>query len=238
MEVALNQGNLESQARNENIQEFLSVTKNFDENGETVDDESGVETLSRLNDLAFDCRYRWWAQETSEVDLMTLHAAKGLEFPVAWLEMEENVFPLSRKAEDPDELEEETSSGLCRYYTGREGFLDQCQLTFALDGLATTENKRVSSMKLARFIVLPWLARPRPTLAGVYSNGGGTTLKRDEPVASSFKSADKQPWAPSRPASPLAMKWTVLVTKRASLGLIAEGCYHVSGEKELCLKFW
>ena len=48
MTALTNQGNLESQARIENIQEFLSVTKNFDENGDSVEDESGVDTLSRF----------------------------------------------------------------------------------------------------------------------------------------------------------------------------------------------
>ena len=48
-------------------------------------------------------------QESSEVTLMTLHAAKGLEFPVVFIiGMEENVFPLSRAAEDEDEQEEES----------------------------------------------------------------------------------------------------------------------------------
>lgn len=103
------QGTLESQARIENIEEFLSVTKNFDENPDNLVDESGLDKLSRfLNDLALIADTDDNAQENSEVTLMTLHAAKGLEFPVVFIiGMEENVFPLSRAAEDEDELEEE-----------------------------------------------------------------------------------------------------------------------------------
>lgn len=103
------QGTLESQARIENIEEFLSVTKNFDENPDNLVDESGLDKLSRfLNDLALIADTDDNAQENSEVILMTLHAAKGLEFPVVFIiGMEENVFPLSRAAEDEDELEEE-----------------------------------------------------------------------------------------------------------------------------------
>lgn len=103
------QATLESQARIENIEEFLSVTKNFDESPDNPSDESGLDKLSRfLNDLALIADTDDGDQENSEVTLMTLHAAKGLEFPVVFLVgMEENVFPLSRASEDEDELEEE-----------------------------------------------------------------------------------------------------------------------------------
>ena len=103
------QATLESQARIENIEEFLSVTKSFDENPDNPADETGLDKLSRfLNDLALIADTDDGEQESSEVTLMTLHAAKGLEFPVVFLiGMEENVFPLSRASEDEDELEEE-----------------------------------------------------------------------------------------------------------------------------------
>ena len=103
------QATLESQARIENIEEFLSVTKNFDENPENDTEETGLDRLSRfLNDLALIADTDDGDQESSEVTLMTLHAAKGLEFPVVFIiGMEENVFPLSLAAEDEDELEEE-----------------------------------------------------------------------------------------------------------------------------------
>ena len=103
------QATLESQARIENIEEFLSVTKNFDESPDNPSDESGLDKLSRfLNDLALIADTDDGDAESSEVTLMTLHAAKGLEFPVVFLVgMEENVFPLSRASEDEDELEEE-----------------------------------------------------------------------------------------------------------------------------------
>ena len=104
------QQTLESQARIENIEEFMSVTKNFDEtNTDGTEDESGIDRLGRfLNDLALIADTDDGDMEAAEVTLMTLHAAKGLEFPVVFLiGMEEGVFPLSRASEEPDELEEE-----------------------------------------------------------------------------------------------------------------------------------
>ena len=104
------QQTLESQVRIENIEEFMSVTKNFDEtNTDGTEDETGIDRLGRfLNDLALIADTDDGDMEAAEVTLMTLHAAKGLEFPVVFLiGMEEGVFPLSRASEEPDELEEE-----------------------------------------------------------------------------------------------------------------------------------
>ena len=104
------QQTLESQARIENIEEFMSVTKNFDEtNTDGTEEETGLDRLGRfLNDLALIADTDDGDIEAAEVTLMTLHAAKGLEFPVVFLiGMEEGVFPLSRASEEPDELEEE-----------------------------------------------------------------------------------------------------------------------------------
>ncbi|MGO2544173.1 MAG: UvrD-helicase domain-containing protein, partial [Streptococcus thermophilus] len=88
------QQTLESQSRIENIEEFMSVTKNFDEtNTDGTEDETGIDRLGRfLNDLALIADTDDGEAEAAEVTLMTLHAAKGLEFPVVFLiGMEEGV---------------------------------------------------------------------------------------------------------------------------------------------------
>ncbi|CAM4082848.1 ATP-dependent DNA helicase PcrA [Streptococcus penaeicida] len=103
------QNTLESQARIENIEEFLSVTKNFDDSAKAETDENGLDKLGRfLNDLALIADTDDSDTEVAEVTLMTLHAAKGLEFPIVFLiGMEEGVFPLSRALDEQSELEEE-----------------------------------------------------------------------------------------------------------------------------------
>ena len=66
---------------------------------------------------------------TDQVTLMTLHSAKGLEFPVVFVAgMEENVFPLARSAYDPAALEEERR--LC--YVGITRAKDRLYLVHAL----------------------------------------------------------------------------------------------------------
>ncbi|MFT9097426.1 DNA helicase PcrA [Liquorilactobacillus sp.] len=98
---------LENQSRLENLEEFLSVTKQFDDSWEP-EDENSDPFVDFLADLALVSDQDSLVEEADEVTLMTLHAAKGLEFPIVFLMgMEEGIFPLSRAMMDENELEEE-----------------------------------------------------------------------------------------------------------------------------------
>ncbi|RWR05792.1 DNA helicase PcrA [Siminovitchia fortis] len=96
---------LEAESRLENIEEFLSVTKSFEDGS---DDKSLVAFLTDLA-LVADIDQLDEADEANDaVTLMTLHSAKGLEFPVVFLiGMEEGIFPHTRSLMDEEEMEEE-----------------------------------------------------------------------------------------------------------------------------------
>lgn len=109
-EELIRQNNLESQARLENLDEFLSVTQEFDKRYQQQEEEDfAQEKLAIfLNDLALVSDLDDLQEESAQVILMTLHAAKGLEFPLIFLiGLEEGVFPLSRALLQESELEEE-----------------------------------------------------------------------------------------------------------------------------------
>lgn len=92
----------QDQARAENIGELLSVAKDFQDTNPTGTVEDFLEQVALVNDVdSFE-------QEESKVTLMTLHAAKGLEFPIVFLGgLEEGLFPHSRILMNPEEIEEE-----------------------------------------------------------------------------------------------------------------------------------
>lgn len=96
---------LEAESRLENIDEFLSVTKNFEESSE---DQT---LIAFLTDLALVADIDQLDKEENVKDavvLMTLHSAKGLEFPVVFLiGLEEGVFPHSRSLMEENDMEEE-----------------------------------------------------------------------------------------------------------------------------------
>ena len=92
----------QDQARVENIGELLSVAKDFQDTNPSGTVEDFLEQVALVNDVdSFE-------QEESKVTLMTLHAAKGLEFPIVFLGgLEEGLFPHSRTLMNPEEIEEE-----------------------------------------------------------------------------------------------------------------------------------
>ena len=97
-----NENTIEAENRIENLNEFLTVAIEFEEeeaeNG-LREFLEGITLSSDIDDLDEDADY---------VTLMTLHSAKGLEFPVVFLVgMEEGIFPGYKSISEPKELEEE-----------------------------------------------------------------------------------------------------------------------------------
>ncbi|MCL2349096.1 MAG: UvrD-helicase domain-containing protein [Planctomycetaceae bacterium] len=93
----------EDQQRLANIEELLSEAKEFDRQYEG---DSPLETFLEQVALASDVDA--WDDDSDRVSLMTLHAAKGLEFPVVYLiAVEEGMLPHDRSSNDPMQLEEE-----------------------------------------------------------------------------------------------------------------------------------
>ena len=91
----------EAENRIENLEEFLTVTSEFEEEAEN-DLGSFLENLSLSSDVDE------LEEGNEQVTLMTLHSAKGLEFPVVFLAgMEEGIFPGSRSIDEPNGIEEE-----------------------------------------------------------------------------------------------------------------------------------
>ncbi len=123
-------GSLEAQSRLENIEEFLTATLEFEKRNEDGDrslvafltDLALIADIDTMNDDDED------EQTKDQVTFMTLHSAKGLEFPVVFLiGMEEGIFPHSRSLGDPEQMEEERR--LC--YVGITRAEDELYLTHA-----------------------------------------------------------------------------------------------------------
>ena len=90
--------------RLENLREFISVAKNFDDGA--AEGENGLADF--LAQIALISDVDQTEQSDGTVTLMTFHAAKGLEFPAVFMAgMEEGLFPYSRTLLDDTEIEEE-----------------------------------------------------------------------------------------------------------------------------------
>jgi DNA helicase-2/ATP-dependent DNA helicase PcrA len=112
---------VEARSRLENLQELVGVARDFEER-EGPDLDQFLATISLVSDLdRLDDSERY-------ITLMTLHMAKGLEFPIVFLcGMEEGIFPHNRALLDPADIEEERR--LC--YVGMTRAKDRLALTYA-----------------------------------------------------------------------------------------------------------
>ena len=121
----LNDRTAEGEERWENVKEILTATRKFDDVEAHGEPPTGLDRF--LEEVAL-------IQETDKLDerepavtLMTLHSAKGLEFPTVFIVgLEEGIFPHSRSVFNPSELEEERR--LC--YVGVTRAKSQLHLSF------------------------------------------------------------------------------------------------------------
>lgn len=98
----LSDDSVETEARLENIAELISVAQKYDKL------EAGVSLGIFLEEVSLIADIDAIADHENAVTLMTIHAAKGLEFPYVFIAgLEEGVFPHSRSMLDREELEEE-----------------------------------------------------------------------------------------------------------------------------------
>jgi len=116
------EGSVKALSRKENVQELLSEAKEFEEEQEEPTLASFLEGITLKSDIDT------YEEQTNQVSLMTLHNAKGLEFPVVFITgLEENILPGWRSLEDDGQLEEERR--LC--YVGITRAKQQLYLTSA-----------------------------------------------------------------------------------------------------------
>ena len=113
--------------RKENLEELLSAAKNFEMS--FSDDKTNREITEQfLSNVSLDAGDRQADEFDDAVQLMTLHSAKGLEFPLVFMTgLEETLFPHGRSMESPDQLEEERR--LC--YVGITRAMKKLYLTYA-----------------------------------------------------------------------------------------------------------
>jgi len=112
----------ESQARLENIREFLAAVSEYAA-------QSDEPTLSEfLEQVALVSDIDQWDDRSNAVTLMTLHSAKGLEYPVVFITgLEEGLFPGFRSHDDPDAMEEERRL----FYVGMTRAMEKLYLLYA-----------------------------------------------------------------------------------------------------------
>ena len=147
----------EAEGRIENLEELIAASEDFLVSGGETTVEAFLDSVALMSDV----------DELKDAEaLMTLHSAKGLEFPVVFLTgLEEGVFPHARSMNDPEEIEEERR--LC--YVGLTRARERLYLSYAvhrrIHGYGVGEPSRFLHEMPEGHLTLLNASRPEPQFA-------------------------------------------------------------------------
>ena len=150
----------EAEGRIENLEELIAASEDFLVSGGETTVEAFLDSVALMSDVDE------LKDAEARVTLMTLHSAKGLEFPVVFLTgLEEGVFPHARSMNDPEEIEEERR--LC--YVGLTRARERLYLSYAvhrrIHGYGVGEPSRFLREMPEGHLTLLNASRPEPQFA-------------------------------------------------------------------------
>lgn len=184
-------------SRKENVGEFLSVAKDYMDSNPDGNLQDFLENVALVSDVDD------FESSDSKVTLMTLHAAKGLEFPVVFLAgLDEGLFPHSRTLMDPEQIEEErrlayvgitraerqlyVTNAVTRTMYGRISAYMPSRFLGEIPPELVEEYKRKSAMPQSRMTSVPGQQR-----VSILSKPVATSLPKKHAVTDSFSKGDK-----------------------------------------------
>ncbi|MCI1248410.1 MAG: DNA helicase PcrA [Megasphaera sp.] len=187
----------QGESRKENVGEFLSVAKDYMDSNEGGNLQDFLENVALVSDVDE------YESSESKVTLMTLHAAKGLEFPVVFLVgLDEGLFPHSRTLMDPSQVEEErrlayvgitraerqlyVTNASTRTMYGRLSAYMPSRFLSEIPASLLEEYHRKASMPQQRDVSVPGRQR-----VSILSKPVATSLPKKHAVDGTFKAGDK-----------------------------------------------
>lgn len=187
----------QGESRKENVGEFLSVAKDYMDSNPDGNLQDFLENVALVSDVDD------FESSDSKVTLMTLHSAKGLEFPVVFLAgLDEGLFPHSRTLMDPEQIEEErrlayvgitraerqlyVTNAITRTMYGRVSAYMPSRFLGEIPPELVEEYRRKSAMPQSRMTSIPGQQR-----VSILSKPVATSLPKKHAVTDSFVKGDK-----------------------------------------------
>ena len=215
----LEEKTVQANTRLENVRELLSATKEFEAEAE---DDTGRSLASFLEQVTLVSDNEEKDSEGDMVTLMTLHAAKGLEFPVVFLTgLEETVFPLLRAATSGKDSEMEEERRLCYVGITRAEKRLYCTMSAQRTLFGITGYNKVSRFirdipeELIESVQGSWIQRP--TARDITWEGIDIEREPPAPATPVRPPLPMPPFAPRPSAAAAAILTTVTAKDGSSL---------------------